>query len=216
MRAELSVHRFVLSILTVWIVIFVALLVLLGAEDAGTRVAVEIILLYSIVVSAAFVGMGMIEFMAAIELGWKHRREAATYCVLASIALASGLFLATRPNVSLQTISLVVAPHALLLGLTQLRMAAHLGHHRRQRTALAVCGFMDLAAALMLAGTEFINSEWLIVKILGLTAITALLQFIPLLFLQKSDLKASDRTESVKSAAMHAQPRFARGAASGR
>ncbi|SEB63891.1 hypothetical protein [Terriglobus roseus] len=191
MRAELKVHRFVLSILSLWIAIFIALLVLLGVEDTDAKVAVEVILLYSIVVSAGFVGVGLVELMAALDLGQSHRREVAGYSALASVALASGIFLATRPDVSLRTISLVVAPHALLLGLAQLRMSGHLRRHRVQRIALAVCGFVDLAAALALAGTLFMSSEWLIVKMLGLTAITALLQFVPILFMQEPNPRVS-------------------------
>jgi hypothetical protein len=192
MRTELGIHRFVLSILSLWIAIFIGLLALVGVRDTSARVAVEVILLFSIVVSAGFVGVGLIEVMAAIELGWTHRRETVIYCGLAVIALASGIFLVTRPSVSLQTISLIVAPHALLLGLAQLRMSAHLSHHPAQRKALAVCGFFDLLAALALAGAEFVDSEWLIVKILGLTAVTALLQFLPLLFMQEPAIKTTE------------------------
>lgn len=181
MRDEYQIHRFILTILSIWITIFLIVLITLHVQDATANLSAAIILLFSVVISSGFVGMSFFEILAAFDFGPGHKREVFAYLILACIDLMSGVALASVKSISLATIAVVISPHPLLFGIVLLRIARHMERHGVQRSALIFLGLFDISAALILGCSYWIPSDSFILRVLGLSALTALLQFVPFL-----------------------------------
>jgi hypothetical protein len=82
---------------------------------------------------------------------------------------------------SLQTVSLIVSPHAFLFGLAELRMARHMERHPKERRALIVCGSCELGLGVALILGSILPSSR-VAELLGGVAVLTILQLIALLF----------------------------------
>lgn len=173
-------HRLVLAVFAFVIAAFVALLLYIHPSLENERLEAIASLILVVVAAAAFVSVGAVEETIAFMFGKKHKRELLSYLVLGLVSIASGLFLAFSQTASLQTVALVVAPHALLFGAGELRMAQHLSHHPVQKRSLYLCGLCELAFGIALACGWMLPAQD-VSALLGLTAIVSLLQLLPLL-----------------------------------
>ena len=180
MRSEITKHRVVFAALALVMVVFVMVLLYLHPDLEYERLAGIAALILVAVAATAFVAVGVVEETIAYQFGRRHKRELIGYLVLGLVSIASGLFLAFSETASLQTVSLVVAPHALLFGAGELRMAQHLHHHPAQRRALILCGVSELALALLLTAASTMATKE-VATCLGFTAIISLLQILPML-----------------------------------
>ena len=187
MRYELRLHRLTFGILAVVLMAFVAFLFYIRPGLADERLEVIASLGIVIVAAAAFVAMGMIEGIMAFYFGKQHKREVFGYLLLGLLSLVSGLYLAISETTSLQTVSLVAAPHALLFGLAELRLAQHLERHPGYRRALFVCGLVEIALGFILIGGSELTTEGT-ATLLGYVAILSVLQLLPFLFYSRAAL----------------------------
>jgi len=181
MRYELRLHRLLLSMMVTLLILFVIGLFYLNATPGEQHLESIISLILVIVVAAIFVYMGTAEGIIAFYFGIKHRREFILYLLLGLLSVSSGLYLAISEAESLQTISLIVSPHAFLFGLAELRMARHLERHPKERRALIVCGSCELALGVALVWGSTLTSKR-VAELLGGVAALTILQLIPLLF----------------------------------
>jgi hypothetical protein len=181
MRYELKLHRFILGMLLFLLGVFVVFLLRIRPSLADERL--EVIASLAIVVLAAtvFSTLGMIEGTISFQFGTKHKRELWGYLLLGFVSLASGLYLAISETVSVQIISLVAAPHALLFGLGELRIAQHLGRHPVHRRALFFNGSMEMGMGIALLFGSRISSEGS-ATLLDFVPILSILQLLPLIF----------------------------------
>jgi hypothetical protein len=185
MRYELRLHRVTFGILAVVLMGFVAFLFYIRPSLADERLEVIASLGIVIVAAAAFVAMGMIEGIMVFYFGKQHKREVLSYLLLGLLSLVSGLYLAISDTTSLQTVSLVAAPHALLFGVAELRLAQHLERHPGYRRALFVCGFVEIALGFTLIGGSELSTEGT-ATLLGYVAILSILQLLPFLFYSRT------------------------------
>jgi len=100
----------------------------------------------------------MVEGLVAFQFGLRHVRELLSYLLLGLVSLASGLFLAISDKVAIQTIALVAAPHALLFGIAELRLAAHVRRHPEKRRGFLISGLCEVALGVALACTLLVES----------------------------------------------------------
>lgn len=194
MRYELRLHRLTFGILAVVLTGFFAFLSSVRPSLAEERLEVIASLAIAVVAAAAFVIMGMIEGIIVFYFGQQHRREVLSYLLLGLLSLGSGLYLAISKTASLQTVSLVAAPHALLFGLAELRLAQHLERHPAYRRGLFVCGLIETALGFGLIGGSKLSSEGT-ATLLGYVAILSILQLLPFLFYS--------HTAAARQASMH-------------
>jgi uncharacterized membrane protein HdeD (DUF308 family) len=171
MRYELKLHRLTFGILTFMLVGFVVFLLRIRPSLADERLEVIASLAIVILAAAVFTMMGIIEGAIAFEFGKKHKRE----------LLASGLYLAFSEEASLQIVSLVAAPHALLFGLGELRIAQHLERHPLYRRGLRLSGLIEIALGIALVVGSGKSNEG-VAMLLGYVAILSILQLLPMLF----------------------------------
>jgi len=187
MRYELRLHRLTFGILAVVLMAFVAFLFYIRPGLADERLEVIASLGIVIVAAAAFVAMGMIEGIMVFYFGRQHKREVVSYLLLGLLSLVSGLYLAISDTTSLQTVSLVAAPHALLFGVAELRLAQHLERHPGYRRALFVCGLVEIALGFILIGGSELTPEGT-ATLLGYVAVLSILQLLPFLFYSRATL----------------------------
>jgi len=150
MRSELRLHRLLLAILATLLIAFVAVLFYLGSNVADEHFEATVSLVVVLAVGTAFVYMGTAEGIVAFQFGMRHKRELWSYLMLGLLSVASGLYLAMSETASLQTVAVVVSPHAFLFGIAELRVAQHMQHHPKQRSLLLVGGLCELALGVVL------------------------------------------------------------------
>jgi hypothetical protein len=180
MRYELKLHRFTFGIMAFLLVAFVAFEFRIGPSLADERLEVIASLAIVVVATAVFLIIGMVEGTMAFQFGRAHKRELLSYLLLGVLSLASGLYLAVSDDASLQTIALVGAPHALLFGLAQIRMAQHLERHPAYRRRLLLCGLIEIGLGFTLIAGSRLSNEGT-AMLLAYVAILSLLQLLPLL-----------------------------------
>jgi drug/metabolite transporter (DMT)-like permease len=185
MRYELRLHRVTFGILAVVLMAFVAFLFYIRPSLADERLEVIASLAIVIVAAAAFVAMGMIEGIMVFYFGKQHKREVLCYLLLGLLSLVSGLYLSISETTSFQTVSLVAAPHALLFGVAELRLAQHLERHPGYRRALFGCGLVEIALGFILIGGSELTPEGT-ATLLVYVAILSILQLLPFLFYSRT------------------------------
>jgi hypothetical protein len=194
MRYELRLHRLMLSMMVTLLVLFVIGLFYLIAQPGEEHFEAVVSLIVVILVAAIFAYMGTVEGIIAFYFGIKHRREFIAYLLLGLLSVSSVLYLAMSRAESLQTVSLIVSPHAFLFGLAELRMARHMERHPKERSALIVCGLCELGLGVALVWGSRLPSNR-VAELLGGVAVLTLLQLIPLLIYRdvrrKTELEAS-------------------------
>jgi uncharacterized membrane protein HdeD (DUF308 family) len=160
---------------------FVVFLLSIRPSVADERLEVIASLAIVILAAAVFTMMGIIEGAIAFEFGKKHKRELLSYLLLGLLSLASGLYLAFSEEASLQIVSLVAAPHALLFGLGELRIAQHLERHPSYKRGLFLNGLIEIVLGVaLIVGLWFSNER--AATLLGYVAILSILQLLPVLF----------------------------------
>lgn len=184
MQEELRSHRIIFFLIAMWLVIFIIGLFFLDAHRYADRIQAEIILVLSISIDSALAYVGMAEIIIGLQFGGVHRRELTTYLLLGTLSLLSGILLALTTPLRLALIALVVSPHAILFGLLQLRLSSGLSRHPPQARSFKVCGVIDVLSGVLLACSFFL-SDVNVVRLLGATAASALLQLFPFLFFPK-------------------------------
>lgn len=184
MQSEIRMHRLVLAILTIILVAFLGFLFYLTPRLASERLEAITSLITVILVASGFVMMGAVEEVVAFQFGIKHKREFLSYLLLGFVSIVSGLYLAISETASLQTIALVVAPHALLFGVAELRMAQHLQHHPGQRRGLFISGLCETGLGVALVYGWAMSNER-VAMLLGYAAIISILQLLPLLLYRR-------------------------------
>ena len=181
MKYELKLHRLTFGILAFMLTGFVVFLLRIRPSLADERLEVIASLAIVILASAMFTIMGIFEGTIAFQFGKRHKRELLSYLLLGLVSLASGLYLAFSEEASLQVIALVAAPHALLFGLGELRIAQHLEHHPPYRRGLFLNGVIGIALGVaLLVGSRFSNERT--ATLLGYVAILSILQLLPVVF----------------------------------
>ncbi len=181
MKYELKLHRVTFGIVAFLLVAFVAFVFRISPSLADQRLEVIASLAIVVVTAAAFVTIGVVEGTMAFQFGSQHKRELLSYLLLGSLSLLSGFYLAVYDEASLQTIALVAAPHALLFGLGEIRMAQHLGRHPAYKRGLLLCGLIEVVLGFTLIAGSRLSNEGT-AMLLGYVAILSLLQLLPLLF----------------------------------
>ena len=181
MQTELRLHQLVVGILVVLFVLFISIVLLLYPSLAHQRFEVVVSLTLLIAAAVVFVTIGMVEEVVAFQFGPKHRRELLGYLVLGLISLASGLFLALSDKASIQTIALVAAPHALLFGIGEIRVAVHVRRHPARSRGLLIGGICEVGLGVALAGAHYLSSQGA-AMLLGCAAILSTVQLVPFLF----------------------------------
>lgn len=194
MRYELRLHRLLLSMLVTLLLLFVIGLFYLNAQPGEEQIEATVSLIIVIAVAVAFAYMGTAEGIIALYFGIRHRREFFLYLSLGLLSISSGLYLAMSHTESLQTVSLIVSPHAFLFGLAELRIAQHMERHPKERRALIICGACELALGVALVWGSMLPSNR-VAELLGGVAALTILQLIPLLFypeiVGKTELEAN-------------------------
>lgn len=181
MRYELHLHRVAIGILILLLGGFIAYSIHLRPVLAHARFETIGALFVVAVAAAVFVTIGIVESTIAFQFGKGHRRELITYLVLGFISLGSGLYLAISDTSSLQTVALVSAPHALLFGLAELRVARHFERHPNYRRGLKIGGVVEIFLGLALIfGSELPTQD--VVMLLAYVAIVTVLQLVPFVF----------------------------------
>ena len=192
MRYELKLHRVTFGILAVILAGFVVFLMRWRSGLADERI--EVIASLAIVIGAAtaFVSMGVIEGTIAFQFGRKHKRELLSYLLLGLLSLGCGLYLAILDAATIQTVTLVAAPHAFLFGLAELRVSQHLGRHPGYKTGLILCGIIEILLGVVLLGGSRLSNEGA-ATLLAYVAVISILQLLPLLFYWHKPQQHEDR-----------------------
>ena len=147
----------------------------LNSTNAWTEASVSLVVVIAVATALGY--MGMAEEVVAFQFGVGHKRECMGYLLLGLLSVGSGLYLAMSETASLGTIALVVAPHAFIFGIAQLRIARHLQHHPMQRRALYLCGGLELLlGTALIAGSKMSNSH--VAALLGYGAVVTILQLL--------------------------------------
>lgn len=184
MHYELRLHRLLLSILITLLTIFVFFLFYIGSKIADERIEATASLAIVLAVATAFAYMGTAEGIVALYFGFKHPRELFSYLLLGLLSVSAGLYLALSRDESLQIVALIVAPHAFLFGLAELRIAQYMDKHPKQRGALILCGTCELLlGAALIWGSRLSNGH--VATLLGYVALLTILQLLPLLFYKR-------------------------------
>lgn len=184
MQTELRLHRLVVGILVALLLLFISIVLALHPSLAHQRFEVIASLALVIAAAAVFVTIGMVEGVVAFQFGPTHRRELGIYLLLGMVSLASGLYLAISEKASIQTIALVAAPHALLFGIGELRLSAHLRRHPAKRRGFLINGFCEFALGVALVAAYYMSSQRA-AMLLAYVAILSILQLVPFLFYKR-------------------------------
>ena len=195
---QLKMHRLVLAILAILLAAFLAILLYLYPSLASERLEAIASLAIVVVAAAVFVAMGFVEGTIAFQFGKKHKRELLSYLLLGLVSIVSGLYIAISRTASLQTIALIVAPHALFFGIGELRVAQHLQRHPATRRGLFISGLCEVVLGITLVYGWTMSSEE-VAGLLGYTAILSILQLLPLLLYRRSSTRLQ-RAESRNTA----------------
>jgi len=196
MQEELKSHKVVFGLVAIWLVIFLFILFFLEAPRHANRLEAEVILVLSIAVTSALGYIGLAEIVVGLQFGRSHRQELVTYLVLGTFSLLTGILLALTTPLRLALISFAVSPHAILFGLFQLRLSHGLARHPPQARSLKVCGVIEILSGLALASGFFL-SDASVVRLLGLTAASTLLQLFPFLFFSKRPHSVTGKERAV-------------------
>lgn len=181
MRYELRLHRLLLKMLAVLLLVVIVIFIYLTPHFVDPHAEAAESLIVVLVVATILVYMGAAEGVVATQFGLKHKREMASYLLLGVLSLVSGIYLAISDRVSLQTVAIVVSPHAFLFGVAQLRLTSHVRHHRELRKALLACGLVELGSGLaLLAGWRLSVGQ--VAVLLGYVASLTTLQLLSILF----------------------------------
>ncbi|WP_035355414.1 DUF308 domain-containing protein [Edaphobacter aggregans] len=192
MRSELRLHRLLLAMLATLLIAFVAVLFYLGTNVANEHFEATVSLVVMITVGTAFVYMGTAEGIVAFQFGLRHNRELWSYLILGLVSVVSGLYLAMSETASLQTVAVVVSPHAFLFGIAELRIAQHMQHHPKQRTLLLVGGLCELLlGAVLMSGPRFSVNH--VATLLGCAAVLTAFQILAFLFYRRPNLSLHTR-----------------------
>jgi uncharacterized membrane protein HdeD (DUF308 family) len=169
---------------------FVAILFYLGTNVDNEYFEATISLVVVIVVATALVYMGTAEGIVAVQFGIRHKRELWSYLILGLISVISGLYLALSETASLQTVAVVVSPHAFLFGIAELRVAQHMQHHPKQRRLFLLGGLCELILGAALISGSRLSADHA-VTLLGYVATLTAFQLLAFLFYspQKSSLQ---------------------------
>lgn len=187
MQSELRLHRFVLTMLVTWLAAFIAMLLYLDPSFANPRLEAIASLAMVVVVATAFVTIGMTEGIIALQFGLRHMRELAAYLLLGMLSVASGIYLALTNEATLQTICVVVAPHAFLFGIGELRLSQQMPQHPKQKRAFLLCGICELILGIaLLQGWKLPNNR--AAALLGYVAILSTLQLLPFVIYKRQRL----------------------------
>ncbi len=179
MRSELRLHRIVFGILVVLLAGFIFLLLHLHSSLASARLEAIASLVIVAAAAVVFVMTGLVEEVVAFQFGRKHKRELLSYLLLGFVSLATGFYLAISQTASLQTVALVTAPHALLFGAGEFRIALHMQRHRGYRRALALAGFIEFGMGIVLVSGSRMSNERAAI-LLGYVATVSVLELLPL------------------------------------
>lgn len=184
MRSELRLHRLLLAMLATVLLVFVAVLFYLGMNVASEYFEATVSLVAVIAVGTAFVYMGTAEGIVAFQFGMQHKRELWSYLTLGLISVVSGLYLAMSKTASLQTVAVVVSPHAFVFGIAELRIAQHVQHHPKQRRLLLTGGLCELLLGVVLLSGSGLSVDHA-ATLLGYVAILTALQLLAFLFYRR-------------------------------
>lgn len=184
MQTELRLHRLVIGILVALLVLFISIVFALHPSLADQRFEVIVSLALVVTGAAIFLAIGLVEGFVAFQFGPTHRRELGIYLLLGMVSLASGLYLAISEKTSIQTVALVAAPHALLFGIGELRLSAHLRRHPAKRRGFLINGLCEIALGFALVAAYYMSSERA-AMLLGYVAILSTLQLVPFLFYKR-------------------------------
>ncbi|CAN5581216.1 hypothetical protein BH10ACI4_BH10ACI4_18440 [soil metagenome] len=174
MKSELKLHRLFLEILAGILAIVILVFFYFAPTFADARHEAEISLVAVLVVAAGFVYMGTAEGIIAFQFGTRHKQELVSYLLLGALSIASGLYLAISDTASVQTIALVVSPHAFIFGVGELRLAQHVKSHPSRRTMFLFCGICELAFGLTLVAASRLSNSHSAVVIGYVASLTTL------------------------------------------
>ena len=184
MQSELRLHRLVIGILALLLGVFITAMLSVYPSPPHQHFEVVASLVVVIVAASAFVMIGMVEGVVAIQFGMGHKRELLGYLLLGLISLVTGLYLAISNSTSLQTIAVVVSPHAVLFGVGEIRLAAHMRRHPVMRKGLFISGLCETALGVALLSALHMSNQHA-AMLLGYTAILSALQLVPFLFYKR-------------------------------
>jgi len=181
MQSELRLHQLVVGILVVLLVMFISIVLPLYPSLAHQRFEAIVSLALVIAAASVFVMIGMVEGVVAFQFGPSHKRELLGYLLVGLVSLASGLFLAISDKASIQTVALVAAPHALLFGIGELRLAAHVRRHLAKKRGFFIGGICEVTVGVALVCGHCLSSQGA-ATLLGCAAILSTVQLVPFLF----------------------------------
>ena len=179
MRYELKLHRLTFGILIVLLMTFVAILMTLYPIFSDERLEVITSFVIIVLAATAFGYMGMVEGVVAFQFGKKHKRELLSYLALGLFSLGCAVYLAISDSASIQTVTLVAAPHALLFGLAELRLSHHLERHPAYKQGLVLGGIVEILLGVALMVGYRLSTENSVI-LLGYVATISVLQLLPL------------------------------------
>lgn len=181
MRQELHLHRVTFWILIALLIPVIASVIRLHPSLADQKTEALTSLVIVALAAAVFIVMGTVEGMIALQFGGRHTRELLGYLLLGLLSLGCGVYLAISDSATIRTIALVSAPHALLFGMAELRLAHHLSRHPSYQTALTFGGIVELSlGGILMLSSRFSSQET--ATVLGFVGIMSILQLLPLVF----------------------------------
>jgi uncharacterized membrane protein HdeD (DUF308 family) len=177
-------HRLILAMFATLLLGFVGVLFYLSTNVESEDFEAIVSLVTLLTVETVFVYMGTAEGITAFQFGNKHKCELWSYLILGSISAGSGLYLAISRTASLQTVAVLVSPHAFLLGVAELRIAQHIKHHPKQRRMLLFCGTCELMLGMALLSGAALSTVY-IISLFGYAAILTSFQLLAFLFYRR-------------------------------
>jgi hypothetical protein len=186
MRQEIHLHRIVLGFIAIVLLLFFLLTVRVRPSFADEHLEVVGALILVIFAASALIIVGGIEGAIALQFGYKHKVEFATYLTVSVFSLATGLYLGLKNEASLQLLALVVAPHAFLFGLMQLRMAQRLSHHPRFQRTFRIGGAMEIACGIVLIVASQLSKSSETADLIACVGVVSIAQVLPILFLPRA------------------------------
>jgi hypothetical protein len=185
MQQELHLHRIVLGFISVALMLFFVLTVRIRPSFADEHLKVVGALILVIFAAGALIIVGGIESAIALQFGYKHKIEFATYLIVSIFSLATGLYLGLADQASLQLLALVVAPHAFLFGLMQLRMAQRLSHHLRFQRMFRINGTTEIACGITLIVASQLSNQGT-ADLIAFVGVVSIAQVLPILLYPRS------------------------------
>jgi uncharacterized membrane protein HdeD (DUF308 family) len=190
MKSELRLHRLLLAMLAMLLLAFVGVLFYLSTNVDSEDFEATVSLVILLAIGTAFVYMGAAEGITAVQFGIKHKRELWSYLILGLISVASGLYLAMSQTASLQTVAILVSPHAFLFGVAELRIARHMQHHPKQRLLLLIGGICELILGVTLLGGSGLQVAH-VAALLGYAAILTAFQLLAFLLYRRQHISST-------------------------